>query len=70
MPGDKVTLTFDGLYRGVDKVSGIFNPTQLYLNYSVDGEEFKGQLGQYQQMDRASVTLTIPEDLTFPAQLV
>ena len=66
MPGDKVTLTFDGLYRGVDKVSGIFNPTQLYLNYSVDGEEFKGQLGQYQQMDRASVTLTIPEDLTFP----
>ena len=66
MPGDKVTLTFDGLYRGVDKVSGIFNPTQLYLNYSVDGREFKGQLGQYQQMDRTSVTLTIPEDLTFP----
>ena len=29
MPGDKVTLSFDGLYRGVDKVSGIFNPLTL-----------------------------------------
>ena len=66
MPGDKVTLSFDGLYRGVDKVSGIFNPTMLYLNYSADEEEFKGQLGQYQQMDRASVTVEMPTDITFP----
>ena len=54
MPGDKVTLSFDGLYRGMDKVSGIFNPTLLYLNYSAEEEESKGQLTQYWQMDRAS----------------
>ena len=66
MPGDKVTLSFDGLYRGVDKVSGIFNPTLLYGNYSAGEDEYKGQLGQYQQMDRTSITLTVPEDITFP----
>ena len=66
MPGDKVTLSFNGLYRGVDKVSGIFNPTTLYGNYSAGEDEYKGQLGQYQQMDRTSITLTVPEDITFP----
>lgn len=66
MPGDKVTLSFDGLYRGVDKVSGIFNPTLLYLNYSAEEEESKGQLTQYWQMDRASVTVEMPTDITFP----
>ena len=66
MPGDKVTLSFDGLYRGMDKVSGIFNPTTLYLNYSADEEESKGQLSQYWQMDRASVTVEMPTDITFP----
>lgn len=66
MPGDKVTLSFDGLYRGVDKVSGIFNPTLLYLNYSTDEDDSMGSLGQYQQMDRASVTVEMPTDITFP----
>lgn len=66
MPGDKVTLSFDGLYRGMDKVSGIFNPTLLYLNYSAEEEESKGQLTQYWQMDRASVTVEMPTDITFP----
>ncbi len=66
MPGDKVTLSFDGLYRGMDKVSGIFNPLQLSLNYSTDEDESMGSLGQYQQMDRASVTVEMPTDITFP----
>lgn len=66
MPGDKVTLSFDGLYRGVDKVSGIFNPTMLYGNFSAGEDACKGTLGQYQQMDRTSITLTVPEDITFP----
>ena len=66
MPGDKVTLTFDGLYRGVDKVSGIFNPTTLFGNYSAGEDAYKGTLSQYQQMDRTSITLTVPEDITFP----
>ena len=66
MPGDKVTLSFDGLYRGVDKVSGIFNPLTLNLNYSAEEEESKGQLTQYWQMDRASVTVEMPTDITFP----
>ncbi len=66
MPGDKVTLSFDGLYRGVDKVSGIFNPLQLNLNYSAGEDEFKGSLGQYQQMDKTTVTVTLPTNITFP----
>lgn len=66
MPGDKVTLSFDGLYRGVDKVSGIFNPTMLYGNFSAGEDGCKGTLGQYQQMDRMSITLTVPEDISFP----
>ena len=66
MPGDKVTLSFDGLYRGVDKVSGIFNPLTLNLNYSTDEDGSMGSLGQYQQMDRASVTVEMPTDITFP----
>ena len=64
MPGDKVTLSFDGLYRGVDKVSGIFNPLTLNLNYSTDEDDSMGSLGQYQQMDRASVTVEMPTDIT------
>lgn len=65
MPGDEVTLTFDGLYRAVNKISGIFNPTTFYLRYTSAGEEINGKLGQYQKMDNTSLTLTIPEDLKF-----
>lgn len=66
MPGDDVTITFDGLYRAVNKVSGIFNPLTYYLRYTVGETEVNGSLAQYQQMDRASITLTIPEDISFP----
>ena len=66
MSGDDVTITFDGLYRAVNKVSGIFNPLTYYLRYTVGETEVNGSLAQYQQMDRASITLTIPEDITFP----
>ncbi len=49
------------------RFSGIFNPTLLYLNYSAEEEESKGQLTQYGQMDRASpVTVEMPTDITFP----
>lgn len=66
MPGDNVTLSFGGLYRGVDKVSGIFNPLTYYLRYSAGEKEAQGTLSQYQQMNRVSVTLTVPADMTFP----
>ena len=65
MPGDQVKLSFDGLYRGIDKISGVFNPTVLESRYSINGEEYAGQLGQYQRMDNTTVTVTVPEDLTF-----
>ena len=66
MPGDQVKLSFDGLYRGVDKISGVFNPTILATNYSVDGEEYMGRTpAQYMQMDTAAVTVTIPESIDF-----
>ena len=66
MPGDKLNVTFSGLYRGFDKVSGIFNPLTLYQRYTAGEKEFSGSLGQYQQMDRVSVQVTLPEDITFP----
>ena len=63
MPGDTVTLTFDGLYRSVNKIAGVFNPTTYKLRYTSGEKEVDGTLGQYQQMDRSSITLTVPEDV-------
>ncbi len=65
MPGDDVTMTFDGLYRSVNKVSGVFNPTTYYLRYSAGDVEFEERVPQYQQMDNTSITLKIPEDIAF-----
>ena len=63
MPGDTVTLSFDGLYRSVNKIAGVFNPTTYKLRYTSGDKEVDGTLGQYQQMDNSSITLTIPEDV-------
>lgn len=65
-PGDQVSITFDGLYRSINKISGIFNPTTYYLRYTAGGVETNGSLPQYQQMDSTSIKLTIPEDIEFP----
>ena len=65
MPGDQAKLSFSGMYRGIDKISGVFNPTALEARYSVNGTEYSGKLGQYQRMDNTSITVTIPTDLTF-----
>ena len=66
MPGDEVSVTFDGLYRSINKISGVFNPTKYQLRYTSAGTEISGGLAQYQQMDRTTITLSIPEDLEFP----
>ncbi len=63
MPGDTVNITFSGLYRSVNKVAGIFNPTTYYLRYTSGETEVNGKLGQYQRMDNATISLTIPEDI-------
>ena len=65
MPGSTVRVTFDGLYRSVNKISGIFNPTTFYPRYTLAGQEVTGTTGQYQQMDSSSVTFTIPKDVSF-----
>ena len=65
MPGSTVRVTFDGLYRSVNKISGIFNPTTFYPRYTLAGQEITGTTGQYQQMDSSSVTFTIPKDVSF-----
>lgn len=75
MPGDEVTLRFDGSYRGIYKYSGIFNPTTYYLYYTeggppAEGEskpEYRTTVAQYQQMDQAELKLTIPENMSVPA---
>ena len=65
MPGDEVSVTFDGLYRSVNKISGVFNPLKYQLRYTSAGTEISGSLAQYQQMDNTKLTLTIPADLEF-----
>lgn len=65
MPGDQVKLSFDGMYRAVNKISGIFNPTIFKPTYFAGETKYEGTLGQYQKMDNAAVTVTIPEDVTF-----
>lgn len=65
MPGDQVKLSFDGMYRAVNKISGIFNPTIFKPTYFAGETKYEGTLGQYQKMDNAIVTVTIPEDVTF-----
>lgn len=65
MPGDQVKLSFDGMYRAVNKISGIFNPTIFKPTYFAGDAKYEGTLGQYQKMDNATVTVTIPEDVTF-----
>lgn len=65
MPGDQVKLTFSGMFRGVNKISGIFNPTLFKPTYHNGESKFDGTLDQYQRMDNSSVTVTVPEDLPF-----
>ncbi len=65
MPGDQVKLTFRGMYRAVNKISGVFNPTIFQPTYYSGDTKFEGTLGQYQRMDNASITVTIPENIEF-----
>ena len=65
MPGDQVKLTWTGMYRAVNKISGIFNPTTFKPTYYSGETKYEGTLGQYQKMDNASVTVTIPKDVVF-----
>ncbi len=66
MPGDQVKVSFEGMFRAVNKISGVFNPTVFKPTYYIGENKFEGTLGQYQRMDNASVTVTIPADLTVP----
>ena len=65
MPGDKVTLSFEGMYRSINKISGVFNPTTFKPRYTVAGKEVEGTTGQYQQMDTSRITFTVPDDIAF-----
>ena len=65
MPGDQVKLTFRGMYRAVNKIAGVFNPTIFKPTYYSGDTKFEGSLGQYQRMDNASITVTIPENIEF-----
>ena len=65
MPGDQVKLSFKGMYRAVNKISGIFNPTNFKPTYFAGDTKYEGTLSQYQKMDNATVTVTIPKDLAF-----
>ncbi len=67
MPGDSVKITFDGMFRTMNKMSGIFNPTTFSVSYddAESDETYTGSLGQYQVLDNASITFTVPADIEF-----
>lgn len=65
-PGDQVKVTFDGLYRSINKISGIFNPTQYNQVYYLNDVKYTGGVAQYVQMDTANFTFTVPADFPFP----
>ena len=65
-PGDQVKVTFDGLYRSINKISGIFNPTQYKQVYYLNGVQYTGAVAQYVQMDSVNFTFTVPADFPFP----
>ena len=66
MPGDKVKITFNGLYRSIPKISGIFNPVILQVvGYDEDNNQYTGLISQYQVADNGSLQITVPKDVTF-----
>ena len=65
-PGDTVRVTFNGLYRGINKVAGTFNPTALNVTYTTPaGDLLLATAKQYERMDTAVLEFTIPRALTF-----
>ena len=65
-PGDTVRVTFNGLYRGINKVAGTFNPTDLNVTYTTpEGDLILAGAKQYARMDTAVLEFTIPRALVF-----
>ena len=65
-PGDTVRVTFNGLYRGINKVAGTFNPKDLNVTYTTpEGNLILAGAKQYERMDTAVLEFTIPRALTF-----
>ena len=65
-PGDTVRVTFNGLYRGINKVAGTFNPKELNVTYTTpEGNLILAGAKQYEWMDTAVLEFTIPRALVF-----
>ena len=65
-PGDRVKVTFSGLYRGVDKMSGIYNPMALVFNYKDAADKaYTVSINQYARMDKTAIELQAPANTTF-----
>lgn len=65
-PGDTVRVTFNGLYRGINKVAGTFNPKELNVTYTTpEGDLILAGAKQYERMDTAVLEFTIPRALVF-----
>lgn len=65
-PGDTVRVTFNGLYRGINKVAGTFNPKDLNVTYTTpEGDLILAGAKQYERMDTAVLEFTIPRALVF-----
>lgn len=65
-PGDTVRVTFNGLYRGINKVAGTFNPKDLNVTYTTpEGDLILAGAKQYERMDTAVLEFTIPRAVTF-----
>lgn len=66
-PGDKVTLSFKGLYQPAPKFSGIYNPgfgNTMRIGYRSPSGRLSSSGTQYALIDKAGhqITFTVPED--------
>jgi len=60
-PGDRLTISFKGLFQWIPKFSGIYNPSSLYAVYQLGDEVIEGQKSQY-DLPESTLDITIPPD--------
>lgn len=61
MAGNKVEISLTGVYRGINKMSGIFNPLSLVATYSFGDTQATVVTGQYYRLV-TDFTYEIPKD--------
>lgn len=60
-PGDKLTISFKGLFQWIPKFSGIYNPSRLYAIYHQGETIIESEKSQY-ALPETTMNITVPVD--------